>query len=262
MKPTKNRVFCRACSKTKMLFESQAKADNFIKFNGDEILEESGKKPSRSYYCELCGGYHVTSIDSEVVGERIDMLVKSKVDSYKKQKKQLKERKQETIAESRYLTEKAKKAREAMCFERMDDVYDAIELFELELERLSLTDERYRSRWTKKLNSLKAQISSVCELLTLSDDEQKSYVTSESHKQPAKILKSILAVRRAKEILLEAERLFEIFDVAKANQMIEECRRFVNLIDSPWKDYIKKEIASQIVLLENNHSLSDVSIDN
>ena len=28
-----------------MLFETQAKADNFIRYNGDDILEESGKAP-------------------------------------------------------------------------------------------------------------------------------------------------------------------------------------------------------------------------
>lgn len=45
-----------------MLFESQSKADNFIKFNRDEIAEQSGKAPSRSYYCSFCFGWHITSI--------------------------------------------------------------------------------------------------------------------------------------------------------------------------------------------------------
>lgn len=33
----------------------------FIKFNGEEIEQESGRKPVRAYYCTCCGGYHVTS---------------------------------------------------------------------------------------------------------------------------------------------------------------------------------------------------------
>ena len=61
MKPTKNKIFCVACKRPKMLFESQAKADNFILYNKEEIEEENGKAPVRSYYCRLCGGWHVTS---------------------------------------------------------------------------------------------------------------------------------------------------------------------------------------------------------
>lgn len=34
----------------KMLFEGKKNADNFIHFNQDTILEESGKAPVRCYY--------------------------------------------------------------------------------------------------------------------------------------------------------------------------------------------------------------------
>ena len=55
-----------------MLFETKSKADNFIKFNAGEILEENEKAPVRSYYCTLCIGWHVTSNPSTVEGERFD----------------------------------------------------------------------------------------------------------------------------------------------------------------------------------------------
>lgn len=47
-----------------MLFETQKKADLFIKFNSDDVEQESKshKKPVRSYYCDVCCGWHVTSI--------------------------------------------------------------------------------------------------------------------------------------------------------------------------------------------------------
>ena len=61
MKPTKNRVFCKDCGRSKMLFETEKKATTFIKFNGDDIEKESGFKPERSYFCTFCGGWHVTS---------------------------------------------------------------------------------------------------------------------------------------------------------------------------------------------------------
>lgn len=65
MKPTKNLFYCFDCGRTKMLFVSQKKADNFIKFNKDAFEAEGKKVPVRSYYCEACGGWHVTSNPDE-----------------------------------------------------------------------------------------------------------------------------------------------------------------------------------------------------
>ena len=61
MKPSKSRVYCPECGRQKILFETEKKALNFIKFNSEEIKEESGRAPIRAYYCEFCGGWHVTS---------------------------------------------------------------------------------------------------------------------------------------------------------------------------------------------------------
>lgn len=61
MKPIKNRIFCRDCGRSKMLFETEKKALTFIKFNGQEMIEETGYAPTRAYFCIACNGYHVTS---------------------------------------------------------------------------------------------------------------------------------------------------------------------------------------------------------
>lgn len=66
MRPTKNRIYCPACRHTKMQFESRQKADKFIRFNSDEIKEEHGKAPVRSYYCPMCCAWHVTSQPEEL----------------------------------------------------------------------------------------------------------------------------------------------------------------------------------------------------
>ena len=47
MKPTKNNFFCFDSNKTKMRFETDKKALNFIKFNSQEIEKETGKAPTR-----------------------------------------------------------------------------------------------------------------------------------------------------------------------------------------------------------------------
>ena len=65
MKPTNNRIFCIGCRHPKMLFATQAKADNFIRYNSEEIASAAGKAPTRSYYCTFCCGWHVTSVTDE-----------------------------------------------------------------------------------------------------------------------------------------------------------------------------------------------------
>jgi hypothetical protein len=59
MKP-KNRTFCNKIGRTKLLFPSKGSALNYIKFNAEEIAENSGYAPNRAYYCDSCGGWHVT----------------------------------------------------------------------------------------------------------------------------------------------------------------------------------------------------------
>ena len=72
MRPSKNRVYCLASRKLKLSFETKQKADNFLKFNAPEILSEKGKAPVRSYYCQLCCAWHVTSNSSEKSASSLD----------------------------------------------------------------------------------------------------------------------------------------------------------------------------------------------
>ena len=93
MKPVKNRIFCRAVRHTKMLFETQEKAENFIRFNRDEILQSRGKAPCRCYYCFFCMGWHVTSNPSPEEGilldQRDEALAKDLREKYLKRKEKV-----------------------------------------------------------------------------------------------------------------------------------------------------------------------------
>ena len=51
MKPTKNKIFCVSCKRSKMLFESQAKADNSIPYNAQ------GKGSSKRKCCITGGNF-------------------------------------------------------------------------------------------------------------------------------------------------------------------------------------------------------------
>ena len=63
LKHTSNnhKVYCASSRKTKVLYETEQQANNFIIYNCESIENQSGYAPIRSYYCELCGGWHVTS---------------------------------------------------------------------------------------------------------------------------------------------------------------------------------------------------------
>lgn len=58
MSKPKNRIMCPDCGRAKMLFETETKANNFIKFNSDTF--ENGEE-LRAYYCPACCGYHISS---------------------------------------------------------------------------------------------------------------------------------------------------------------------------------------------------------
>ena len=82
MRPSKSRVYCLASRKLKLSFETKQKADNFLKFNASEILSEKGKAPVRSYYCQLCCAWHVTSNPSEASSSFLDSRDGKLVDYY------------------------------------------------------------------------------------------------------------------------------------------------------------------------------------
>ena len=83
MKP-KNRIFCNGCGRSKVLFKTKDQADRFIAFNKESIMDNSNKVPSRSYYCEYCLGWHVTSIQSEYVGSIISHIERKEIDALDK----------------------------------------------------------------------------------------------------------------------------------------------------------------------------------
>lgn len=58
-RPTRNRFFCNAIGRTKMLFKSEAEANRFIAFNSGSY-ENQEYAPCRAYKCSCCDGWHIT----------------------------------------------------------------------------------------------------------------------------------------------------------------------------------------------------------
>ena len=76
-KPKNCRVMCPDIGRPKMLFDTEAKALNFIKFNGEEITDDTSKL--RVYWCDACCGYHISSHKPKKWddGRRTEKLIKA-----------------------------------------------------------------------------------------------------------------------------------------------------------------------------------------
>ena len=88
MKPKKNLVVCpfERGQRQKMLFESESKALNFIKFNAQDL--EYGQNSLRAYYCPCCGGWHITHqpLREKYSTENVEKRVTSICRPYKRRK--------------------------------------------------------------------------------------------------------------------------------------------------------------------------------
>lgn len=65
---------CPDCGRPKMLFETERKANDFIRWNGDEIDTHGGQL--RAYYCPSCCGWHISHYRyHESYGHRTENLI-------------------------------------------------------------------------------------------------------------------------------------------------------------------------------------------
>ena len=166
MKPTKNRVFCEDCGKPKMLFKTEKKAETFIKFNSDEIEEESGYKPERSYFCAYCGGWHITS-QKEYLG--IKSRTEKILELYRKQTEE------RALMKAKLQALKKKEAAELLLAQKKKE--EALLLAQKRKEEASLLAEK-KEYLKKSLNKVEEYIA----ILEYARDHEDKYVEILSEK--------------------------------------------------------------------------------
>lgn len=159
MKQNKNTIFCYGCHKHKMLFESQAKAENFIKYNSDGILEENGKAPVRSYYCKICGGWHVTSIPYSSVGKSLDRRDTDRIEKLEQYNKAVEQVKAITAV----LTQRIMKIRGLLVSGKTEEAEDLLEICMLDLDELQSYSPILHSN--SKTTTLRARVRKMYEML-------------------------------------------------------------------------------------------------
>ncbi len=218
MKPTKNHVFCNGCHRTKMLFPTLSKADNFIRFNREEILQERRKAPIRSYYCAFCGGYHVTSNPSQESAEYLDQLDEQRMkeieESAKRKKEKAKAKKkperilsQMEVSQKKLTSSLSEPILMAKTYLDYGDMENAEKWLETCHEIINGIDEKLvgksekLSTKLKEIKSLDILHAAIKDAILLSEEEQAAIISSPGYDPTQKKVAVVLSnMRKMKEV--------------------------------------------------------------
>ena len=248
MKPQKNIVYCAATRRKKMIFETKAKADNFILYNKDEIEEENGKAPVRSYYCRICGGYHVTSNPSKRAADWFDRMDEKLA--------QVTDEKIKTNYDIGPLLEEIEKKRVKV------EVYIAQGRFALAEQilaecRKEIAPFRHRSgithakwlKWDTKLESILHDINEIRIIENGKPEELRALLAKENKTQKELDICNALLnhkyLNEVKELLNEIDIDLENNNIG-AKEKLKECRKTLKQIACPYKKELFKEIRKEI----------------
>jgi hypothetical protein len=158
MKPTKNRVLCKDCGRKKMLFDTEKKAQNFIRFNNEEIQAESGYSPERSYYCLFCGGWHITSIKRKIGLSKNEQMF----EQYKQEK--------EKMSVAKTLNQEETSIRNSSKVEKEEERNEKIKDLENQIKEMIPSQKEYF--FLEHISNLNKEIEQLCYSHTITDKEK------------------------------------------------------------------------------------------
>ena len=258
MKPKKNHKFCVAYGRPKMLFETKTKADNFIKFNSSEMKEESGKAPIRSYYCEICGGYHVTSNNSKTHAEWLDIrdkVLAEEVDRRVKANLKTKSNQKQTNQEPKYKGAKENKLDILEQLEQSDILMtkgmldEAGELLAKCRFRIQVVEQRMNVaklegfiRCKDQMEKLMRKLERLKKWVKSSYDEQEAFIAkdgkTEEEEEVCTALVSIKAVVRIKRALFDIDKVIEKREFSVLKYFVAQCQKQIGSIRGPGRSEI------------------------
>ena len=258
MKPTKNQIFCVACGRPKMLFETKAKADNFIKFNSSEIMEESGKAPIRSYYCEICGGYHVTSNNSKthaewldirdkVLAEEVDRRVKANLKPESNQKQTNQEPKSKGAKENKLdILEQLEQSDILMTKGMLDEAGELLAKCRFRIQaveqRMNVAKLEGFIRCKDQMEKLMRKLERLKKWVKSSYDEQEAFIAkegkTEEEEEVCTALVSIKAIVRIKRALYDIDKVIENREFSILKYYVAQCEKLIGSIHGPGRSEI------------------------
>jgi hypothetical protein len=229
IKPSKSLIYCYACKRRKMLFREQSEADNFIKYNHGGILEENGKAPVRSYYCELCCGYHVTSNPSVEDGERRnrqDAQLLQELVSMAQAMDKFKEL-------GHVLGSRIQDSKDQMfigSFQEINDLHKELLPYRALLEKLPLEEKARFATHFRRADFLYAVASKMEELVSVPDSELENYVSREFpaiSEENFKIIEMMVKLRKMEQSIREMSSYPDAVSREDYKLKVEEIGRYL-----------------------------------
>ena len=247
-----------ACGRPKMLFETKAKADNFIKFNSSEIMEESGKAPIRSYYCEICGGYHVTSNNSKthaewldirdkVLAEEVDRRVKANLKTKSNQKQTNQEPKSKGAKENKLdILEQLEQSDILMTKGMLDEAGELLAKCRFRIQaveqRMNVAKLEGFIRCKDQMEKLMRKLERLKKWVKSSYDEQEAFIAkegkTEEEEEVCTALVSIKAVVRIKRALYDIDKVIENREFSILKYYVAQCQKQIGSIRGPGRSEI------------------------
>ena len=241
-----------------MLFETKAKADNFIKFNSSEIMEESGKAPIRSYYCEICGGYHVTSNNSKthaewldnrdkVLAEELDRRVKANLKPESNQKQTNQEPKSKGAKGNKLdILEQLEQSDILMTKGMLDEAGELLAKCRFRIQaveqRMNVDKLEGFIRCKDQMEKLMRKLERLKKWVTSSYDEQEAFIAkegkTEEEEEVCTALVSIKAVVRIKRALYDIDKVIENREFSILKYYVAQCEKQIGSIHGPGRSEI------------------------
>ena len=226
MRPTKNRVYCYGCQRSKMLFESKAKADNFIAYNSEGILEENGKAPVRSYYCGLCGGYHVTSNPSIVAGESLnqrDQMLVNKLDVYKKVMQDYQKFHDD-------MSQRIEKAKRQMYLGNIQDIISLADEFQIDSETLLNLPIKTRSKCMTLRQRVEMYSDIASQMMSILKLPQEEIVEKIKFENPTRREELLAKMVNSSIVIKEYEEQFEHIEQLMHDEKWEDAKKILAVL--------------------------------
>lgn len=250
MRPTKNHIFCVASKRPKVLFNSKVEADRFIFYNKDEISKNGNKAPIRSYYCRVCGGWHVTSCLSEKTiarSERRDEQIVAEADRYVK----IFENVDSVIEE---VHKQGEEAKATILQGRLISTELSLKQCLDMLAPLRTNKGITRKEWMKQncvINDQLRRIGRIKDLGNLPEEEREVILSKEGKtKSDEEICTAYLnnqTLKKMESLLDEADEDIRNDDKKMAREKLCECRRLLKeIVSCPSKKHLIKSYKRRI----------------
>lgn len=256
-----------------MLFETEAEALAFIRFNSNDIIKEARKAPVR-YYCQLCGGYHVTSNSSKTDAKRMDERDKALVKEIDEIIK-VKDKEKPTLLS---ISEKMERANLLMTSGALAEVERLLKECQSDLQTIrkiifrrpnpdtdGLTRREYiLNRYMRKLLKLK-------ELTAADEEKQVVFINNDEltkeDKEIATVLISIRAIAKIEILFKDIYDSIENIEFEKVDVLVSKCRKLIASIHGLGRKEITKQWKKKIedVLYRVNierRKMSEIEMEN